>query len=423
MVDNMLFRFSNFLLIVTLSITTSSHCCLSKQFPTVDVAAAAATRDPRSTAVHIIDDDDEVWKWDLPYLLQIDAAGDSKWVSRCESNNNNHQEELVALFSSFDDNRTTLLEDDDYYWVSILDESHASLKEELLNIPTSELYMPYCHNDNNYCDNDPSSSWQIFPLMIMNYKVTTNLAMFPVVSNVIEKLIQNIPGLISVGISLSKRGGHIKPHIDSGEGETFIRYLYGISVPLPHARINVCGNKVYEFSDKTLFSFNNSKPHEVINPSSSSRIVLVIDVLLRDIYSNESLKKKKMNSLIENEWDSALTFLKNYDKKNNSKILTLRGTNINLNHQESSSILTTSSSSSTTLSTEEQFWEKGFKGREWISNEGRQYRLKSFSWSRDSEYTDWYRVGEFREVRNGVEQKRQYSLSVSVLKKTKWLSP
>jgi hypothetical protein len=411
-------RFPNIIVLIIIVISiTSSHCCLSKLiFETNTVAAAAANNE-------------EEWKWDLPYLLELDAAGDSNWVSRCERN---HQElssfEDRRNFNHKGDDRFSLEEKeegkdsprtDDCSWVSILDEEHASLKEEFLNIPT-ELYMPYCHHDN--CNND-DSSWQIFPLMIMDYKVTTNLALLPVVgANLLEKLIKNIPGLISVAISLSESNGHIKPHIDSTEGQKFIRHLYGISVPLPHARINVCGNKIYEFSEKTLFSFNNSKPHEVINPSSSSRIVLIIDVLLNDIYSNENLREKQLISLIENEWDSTLTFLKNYDKKNNNK--RLQGTNINL---KSSSLSTSSSSLSQTphqqpkLSIEEQFWEESFKGKEWISNEGHQYRLKTFSWSRDSEYTDWYRVGEFHEVRNGVEQKRQYSLSVNVLKKTKWL--
>lgn len=50
-----------------------------------------------------------------------------------------------------------------------------------------------------------------------------------------------------------------------------------------------------------MMSFNNSIPHEVINPSQHPRLVLLFDALLPDIHSSDKGRKETMESL-HGEW-------------------------------------------------------------------------------------------------------------------------
>jgi hypothetical protein len=88
----------------------------------------------------------------------------------------------------------------------------------------------------------------------------------------------NVQGLLNVVLSLTTAEGHILPHCDGLEGHQFARHQLVLVVPQPAAQIRVC-NTVHEFIEGELITFNVSQPHEVINPSSAERMVLLFDTL------------------------------------------------------------------------------------------------------------------------------------------------
>jgi len=112
-----------------------------------------------------------------------------------------------------------------------------------------------------------------------------NLALVPTAAKLLDYMEKHIPGLITVVLSLSAAHGHITPHCGGIEGFQFVRHHLAIRVPEPKARFRICG-RVYEFEEGQLMGFNNSIPHEVINPSAEPRIVLLFDVLLPDVLNS-----------------------------------------------------------------------------------------------------------------------------------------
>jgi len=246
------------------------------------------------------------WDWELPSILERNSDWDirltncmpDKPKTLCKNNVQN-------IYPFKERNLSSSIIPP---WLLILDSYHEIMQKEISGIPRNH-FIPYCHH-HDICHNP---SWKIMPLMILNYKVQSNLALAPITNRLLETLAQNIPGLISVAFSLSESTGHIRPHCDYTEGIHFVRHLYGITVPKPNARFNICDN-VYEFSEKTLFSFNNSQPHEIINPSKSPRIVLLIDVLLDHIHTNE-IKQFQTFELLQKDWNSTLSLLQELDLK------------------------------------------------------------------------------------------------------------
>jgi aspartyl/asparaginyl beta-hydroxylase (cupin superfamily) len=123
--------------------------------------------------------------------------------------------------------------------------------------------------------------------------------------------IKHIPGLLTVVVSLLGGGGHIAPHCDFQEGFQMVRHHMAIKVPEPAARFKICG-RVYEWEEKHMMSFNNSIPHEVINPSPEPRLALLFDSLLPGIHNSVKGRKEAMHQLNQ-QWSRTLDKIKMLD--------------------------------------------------------------------------------------------------------------
>ena len=222
-------------------------------------------------------------------------------------------------------------------WDAEVRKHAATLKHEVASIPL-DYFVPYCHHH----DDCPNPSWRIMPLMVLGLKVPHNLRVAPhaaklltfMVSSLIDGACfangraaaavhcphafgpsfraalqeKNIPGLITVALSLSAAHGHITPHCGALEGFQFVRHHLAIKVPEPRARFRICG-RVYEFEEGQLMGFNNSIPHEVINPSSDARVVLLFDVLLPDILRSDKGHRETM-AYLTGKWGATLRDLR-----------------------------------------------------------------------------------------------------------------
>ena len=184
-------------------------------------------------------------------------------------------------------------------WHAEVRKHGAVLKRETSSISLN-YFVPYCH----HMDDCPNPSWRIMPLMVLGLKVPHNMRVAPNTAKLLNFMERNIPGLITVALSLSAAHGHITPHCGALEGFQFVRYHLALKVPEPRARFRICG-RVYEFEEGQLMGFNNTIPHEVINPSSDARIVLLFDVLLPDIVSSSKGHKETMAYLTD-KWGATL---------------------------------------------------------------------------------------------------------------------
>lgn len=84
-------------------------------------------------------------------------------------------------------------------WADNLRMHHELLRQETYRLP-KDRFVPYCHHHDD-CENP---SWRIMPLYVLENKVHSNLAVAPAASRVLDFMIENIPGLITVAISLSE---------------------------------------------------------------------------------------------------------------------------------------------------------------------------------------------------------------------------
>jgi len=133
---------------------------------------------------------------------------------------------------------------------------------------------------------------------------------------------KNVQGLLNVVISLTTAEGHILPHCDGIEGHQFARHQLVLIVPQPAAQIRVC-NAVYEFSEGELITFNVSQPHEVINPSSAERIVLLFDTLHGNIVNIPENFEMAMKNLHRN-WKGTVMLVDEMNQKMKSSSQVVR---------------------------------------------------------------------------------------------------
>jgi len=192
-------------------------------------------------------------------------------------------------------------------WAAELEQRFEGLHQDTADLPL-ERFVPYCHHHDN-CQNP---SWRIMPLMVLHRRVPSNLDLAPSAASTLDWMVERIPGLITVVLSMSIGKGHITPHCGSAEGFQFTRYHLGVRIPTPAAHIRLCDHE-YEMVEGSLLAFNNSHPHEIINPSEDPRYVLLFDVLLPQITDNETALATTMDHL-KAQWGDQL---RDMDKVNN----------------------------------------------------------------------------------------------------------
>ena len=156
-------------------------------------------------------------------------------------------------------------------WAAMLLDRWQDLAREAASLPP-ELFVEYAHSDRAAV----VPEWRVFALRMADVDVQPFRALAPKAAAVTDELRETIgPGLLNVVFSTS---GRVSPRCDGADGRHFIRYQLVLSVPQPAAQFRVCDQGPFLFQEGSLFAFNNSKPHEVINWAKASTLVMIVDV-------------------------------------------------------------------------------------------------------------------------------------------------
>ena len=156
-------------------------------------------------------------------------------------------------------------------WAATLLDRWQDLAREAASLP-AELFVEYAHSDRAAV----VPEWRVFALRMADVDVQPFRALAPKAAAVVDELLETIgPGLLNVVFSTS---GRVSPRCDGADGRHFIRYQLVLSVPQPAAQFRVCDQGPFLFQEGSLFAFNNSKPHEVINWAEATGLVMIVDV-------------------------------------------------------------------------------------------------------------------------------------------------
>lgn len=153
------------------------------------------------------------------------------------------------------------------------------IRDEVLAVIDRGVRMP------TYLDNDMTDKpvrlpthaggekgWGLMMLFMMGEKPEVHRRLFPKT----VALVDRVPNLWQAQVSVLSPGKHIPPH--KGQYAGYLRYHLALRVPegaKPRIRVH---DRWYEWKQGEAVLFDDSWEHEVVNPSSEPRVVLMVDI-------------------------------------------------------------------------------------------------------------------------------------------------
>lgn len=159
-----------------------------------------------------------------------------------------------------------------FEWEHLLDGKREVIYEELKQY-ISEHYSPTAYF--NYEMVSKPNSWKTIPLMSWGVKFHKHLKKFPET----YKVLQQIPGLVSISFNVLEAHSTIKPHY--GDTNGMVRCHFGLEIPegLPNVGFRVKHEK-QAWENGKLLIFCDGYEHAAWNDSDKQRIILLFDVIL-----------------------------------------------------------------------------------------------------------------------------------------------
>lgn len=177
----------------------------------------------------------------------------------------------------------------DFSWTKIFEDNFDVIQKEVTDHLNKADLKPYFNN----ALVSKSNQWKTDGLLFWGYLIKKNRHSFKET----WKALKQIPGLVSISISVLEPGSSIKPH--NGDTNAIIRVHLPIVVPegLPNCSFTVKDEtRAWEIGKPILF--NDAQLHKAQNLSSKRRVVLLIDVI-RPEFMNQELEicSKVLNGL------------------------------------------------------------------------------------------------------------------------------
>jgi aspartyl/asparaginyl beta-hydroxylase (cupin superfamily) len=120
--------------------------------------------------------------------------------------------------------------------------------------------------------NTTAKKWSVFLLEILGWRPEVNRACCPQTCRALDR----VPGLIQAFFSILDPGKSIPEH--EGPYLGYLRYHLGLRVPANNPPKLVVKSQNYVWREGEGVLFDDSWPHSVVNHSTETRAVLVVDV-------------------------------------------------------------------------------------------------------------------------------------------------
>lgn len=167
----------------------------------------------------------------------------------------------------------------DFSWVKLLEDNFEVIKNEIQDyIAKNEKEIkPYFNNSLV----TKEKSWKTFTFFFWTWKVKSNIEQCPETN----KILRQIPNIVSASVSIMEPGVQIKPH--RGDTNAVVRSHLALVAPVG---LPDCGFEVNEqknaWQEGKVFIFNDAAKHTAWNHSDKRRYVLLLDIM-RTEYVNK----------------------------------------------------------------------------------------------------------------------------------------
>lgn len=168
---------------------------------------------------------------------------------------------------------------EDFPWVKLLEDNFEVIKCEIQDYikRNEEVIKPYFNNDLV----TKEKSWKTFAFFFWTWRVNNNIKQCPKTN----KILQQIPEIVSASVSIMEPGVQIKLH--RGDTNAVVRSHLALVAPI---KLPDCGFEVNEekisWKEGSVFIFNDAAKHTAWNHSGKRRYVLLMDVM-RPEYVNK----------------------------------------------------------------------------------------------------------------------------------------
>jgi aspartate beta-hydroxylase len=149
----------------------------------------------------------------------------------------------------------------------------AELDAVLRERPRLRRYQDIDPGEAKITNVNPEKNWSVFMLYLLGHKPEANRALCPKTCAVLDR----IPGLIQAFFSVLDPGKSVPPH--EGPYYGYLRYHLALQVPADNPPKLVVAGQDYVWKEGEAVLFDDSHMHEVVNHSSGTRAVLIVDVM------------------------------------------------------------------------------------------------------------------------------------------------
>ena len=174
------------------------------------------------------------------------------------------------------DRRPTFFNIEEFYpALDGVTQAYPVIRRELDNLLARSGEMPQYHEldpGERKISSTTPKRWNVFMLQIMGHKPAANRAWCPETCRVLAR----VPNMIQAFFSILEPGKSVPEH--EGPYLGYLRYHLGLRVPRDNPPKLVVNRQDYVWKEGEGVLFDDSWPHSVINSSSETRAVLIVDV-------------------------------------------------------------------------------------------------------------------------------------------------
>jgi len=203
----------------------------------------------------------------------------------------------------------------DFPWVKLLEDNFEEIKREIqhyIEVNEKEI-KPYFNNSLV----TKEKSWRTFAFFFWTWRVNKNIKQCPKT----DKILNQIPHIISASVSIMEPGVQIKPH--RGDTNAVVRSHLALVVP---ASLPDCGFEVNEqkisWQEGKVFVFNDAAYHTAWNHSDRRRYVLLMDIMRPEFVNKKyTVSSMVLSGLVMQSIFQKLPFLKHLPRFGKAIIL------------------------------------------------------------------------------------------------------
>ena len=154
-------------------------------------------------------------------------------------------------------------------------EAYPAIRREFENLMANSSELPQYHEldaGERAISSTTPKRWNVFMLEIMGHRPAANRAWCPETCRALAR----VPNMIQAFFSILEPGKSVPEH--EGPYLGYLRYHLGLRVPSQDPPKLIVNRQDYVWKEGEAVLFDDSWPHSVVNASTETRAVLIVDV-------------------------------------------------------------------------------------------------------------------------------------------------